>query len=177
LTVQKKKKVGSLLAYRKTTSSDPRPAYRNKCYLSQHIGKQKTESAIMITVICIHLFVMALMWVSFPQNIASACLVAIFLHCLLFFSSSLCLIWQQQDMQTSHFKIAVLWDVTSCGLEGGSNISEESAASIFCPEDGGSRLLQTICGHIPEDHNLNIHHHEVQISQWYLDLTNHARIL
>jgi hypothetical protein len=97
---------------------------------------------------------MGLMWVSFSQNIASACLVAIFFHRLLFFSSRLCLIWQQQDMQNSYFKIAVLWAVTPCGLEGGSNISEELA------EDASSKFLPMICGHIPEDHNLNIHHHD-----------------
>jgi hypothetical protein len=44
---------------------------------------------------------MAVVWVSSSQNIASACLAAIFLHRLLFFSSNLCLIWQQQDMQFS----------------------------------------------------------------------------
>jgi hypothetical protein len=103
---------------------------------------------------------MALVWVSFSQNIASACLAAIFFHCLLFFSSSLCLIWQQQDMQNNYFKIAVLWAVTPCALEDGSNISEEPADSIFSPEDGSSKYLQSICGHIPEDHNLNIHHND-----------------
>jgi hypothetical protein len=44
---------------------------------------------------------MAEVWVSSSQNIASACLAAIFFHRLLFFSSNLCLIWQQQDMQFS----------------------------------------------------------------------------
>jgi len=57
-------------------------------------------------------------------------------------------------------KIAIFFEVMACNVVHCTDISEDSAASIICPDSGDSRVhsFQTTWHHVPENSNLyNLH--------------------
>lgn len=57
-------------------------------------------------------------------------------------------------------KMAVFFEVMACSVVQCTDISEDSAASIICPDSGDSRVhsFQTTWHHVPENGNLyNLH--------------------